>query len=214
MQLDLELYRESVVVEPTIRISYIDVAPERPLHTLVFIHGFGGRARQWRYQIEQFARENRVIAIDLRGHGRSARPRSGYEMKRMLADVTAVLDHLQIRQPFVMVGHSFGVAFATEFAWRYPQRVSHLILIAGAGEYDIPGYFKLLFRLPPPVIRFLEPVAEKAVGASMRSLRRTFLDNMRHWRGWEMFPELRMPTMVIMGNKDRVLPQDGIRAGG
>lgn len=207
MQLDLELYRESVAVEPEVRISYIDVAPERPLHTLIFIHGFGGQARQWRYQMEQFARENRVIAIDLRGHGRSSRPRSGYDMKRMLADVTAVLDHLQLRQPCVMVGHSFGVAFATEFAWRYPQRVSHLILIAGAGEYDIPGYFKLLFRLPPPVIRFLEPVAEKSVGASMRSLRRTFLDNVRHWRGWEMFPELRVPTMVIMGNKDRVLPQ-------
>ncbi len=207
MQLDLELYRESAVVEPNIHISYIDVAPERPLRTIIFLHGFGGRASQWRYQMEQFARENRVIAIDLRGHGRSSRPRSGYDMKRMLADVTAVLDHLQLRQPFVMVGHSFGVAFATEFAWRYPQRVSHLILVAGAGEYDIPNYFKLLFRLPPPVIRFLEPVAEKSVGASMRSLRRTFLDNVRHWRGWEMFPELRVPTMVIMGNKDRVLPQ-------
>lgn len=214
MQLDLELYRESVAVEPEVRISYIDVAPERPLHTLIFIHGFGGRARQWRYQIEQFARENRVIAIDLRGHGRSSRPRAGYDMKQMLADVTAVLDHLQLRQPFVMVGHSFGVAFATEFAWRYPQRVSHLILIAGAGEYDIPGYFKLLFRLPPPVIRFLEPVAEKSVGASMRSLRRTFLDNVRHWRGWEMFPDLRMPTMVIMGNKDRVLPQEAFERVG
>ncbi|MCB9421755.1 MAG: alpha/beta fold hydrolase [Ardenticatenaceae bacterium] len=214
MQLDLELYRESVEVEPSVRISFIDVAPERPLHTLVFIHGFGGRARQWRYQMEQFGRENRVIAIDLRGHGRSSRPRAGYDMKRMLADVTAVLDHLQLRQPFVMVGHSFGVAFATEFAWRYPQRVSHLILIAGAGEYDIPGYFKLLFRLPPPVIRFLEPVAEKSVGASMRSLRRTFLDNVRHWRGWEMFPELRMPTMVIMGNKDRVLPQEAFERVG
>ena len=62
MQLDLELYRESVEVEPSVRISYIDVAPERPLQTLVFIHGFGGRARQWRYQIEQFALHNEVIA--------------------------------------------------------------------------------------------------------------------------------------------------------
>ena len=208
MQLDLELYREWVTVEPEIRISYIDIAPERPSQTILFIHGFGGQARQWRYQIEQFAAENRVIAVDLRGHGRSSRPRAGYEMKQMLGDVTAVLDHLQIRTPFVLIGHSFGVALATEFAWRYPQRVSHLILIAGAGEYDIPNYFKLLFRLPPPVIRFLEPVAERAVGASMRSLRRTFLDNVRGWRGWEMFPELRPPTMVIMGNRDRVLPQE------
>ena len=211
MQLDLELYRESVAVEPDVAhgvyISYIDVAPERPLQTLVFIHGFGGQARQWRYQIEQFSDENRVIAIDLRGHGRSSRPRAGYDMKQMLADVTAVLDHLQIHHPFVLVGHSFGVALATELAWRYPQRVSHLILIAGAGEYNIPSYYKLLFRLPPPVIRFLEPIAERAVGASLRSLRRMYLDNLRRWRGWDIFPELRAPTMVILGNRDRILPQ-------
>ncbi len=208
MQLDLELYRENVEVEPNIRISFIDVAPERPSHTILFIHGFGGRSGQWRSQMEQFAGENRVIAVDLRGHGRSARPRSGYDMKTMLGDVTAVLDHLQIRQPFVMIGHSFGVAFATEFAWRYPQRVSHLVLIAGAGEYNIPGYYKTLFRLPQPVMRFLEPIAERAVGASIRSLRRIYRDNMRTWRGWEMFPELKPPTMVILGNKDRVLPQE------
>ncbi len=74
MQLDLELYRESVEVESdaarSVRISYIDVAPERPSHTILFIHGFGGRSGQWRSQMEQFAGENRVVAIDLRGHGR------------------------------------------------------------------------------------------------------------------------------------------------
>ncbi len=212
MQLDLELYRESVVVEPDVahevRISYIDVAPERPSQTILFIHGFGGQSGQWRSQMEQFAGENRVIALDLRGHGRSSRPRSGYDMRSMLGDVTAVLDHLQIHKPFVLIGHSFGVALATEFAWRFPQRVSHLVLIAGAGEYNIPGYYKTLFRLPTAVMRFLEPVAERAVGASIRSLRRMYLDNLRTWRGWEMFPELRPPTMVILGNKDRVLPQE------
>ncbi len=61
MQLDLELYRESVEVEPDVRISYIDVAPERPSQTILFIHGFGGQSGQWRSQMEQFAGENRVI---------------------------------------------------------------------------------------------------------------------------------------------------------
>ena len=36
MQLDLELYRESVEVEPNVRISFIDVAPERPSQTILF----------------------------------------------------------------------------------------------------------------------------------------------------------------------------------
>ena len=149
MQIDLELFRESVEVEPGVRISYIVVSPERPYQTLLLIHGFGGQARQWRYQIEEFSRENRVIALDLRGHGRSSRAKDGYEMARLLADLTAVLDHLKIIEPVILIGHSFGVAIATEFAYAYPERVSRLILVAGAGEYNIPKPYKVLFRLPP-----------------------------------------------------------------
>ncbi len=207
MQIDLELYRERIAITDQTHISFIDVAPERPLQTLVLLHGFGGRARQWRYQIEAFARDNRVIAIDLRGHGRSGRPRDGYEMERMVADVTAVLDHLGVKQ-CVLIGHSFGVALATEFAHAYPQRVSHLILIAGAGEYNIPGYYKTLFRLPRNLLRFLQPVADRVVDASIRSLKQIYAQNLSRWRGWDIFPQLKPPTMIIMGNRDRVLPQE------
>lgn len=210
MQLDLELYRESIVVESgkkPVRISFIDVAPERPLQTLVLIHGFGGRARQWRHQIEAFARENRVIAIDLRGHGRSSRPPSGYDMDTLLADIMAVLDHLQVHR-FVLAGHSFGVALATDFAFRSPERVSHLILIAGAGEYNIARYYRLLFRLPESLVRFLQPVADRVVDASLTSLRQMYLHSLCRWRGWDKFPGLKPPTLVILGNRDRVLPQE------
>ena len=207
MQLDLELYREEALVEANVRLSYIRIAPERPLHTMVFIHGFGGRARQWRYQIEEFALHNEVIAIDLRGHGRSARPGHGYDMDRLLADIMAVLRRCDINRPFVLAGHSYGVAIATEFAWRYPERVSHLILIAGAGEYNISSAFKVMFRLPEALLRLLQPIANRVMDASLYALQEMYLNNMRRWRGWDKFPELKPATMVILGNKDRVLPQ-------
>lgn len=208
MQLDLELYRKEIVVEPGVRISFIDVAPERPLQTLFLIHGFGGQAKQWRYQIEEFARRNRVIAIDLRGHGRSSHPLHGYGMERILADVKAVFDALYLSQPVVLIGHSFGVAIATEFAWHYPQRVSHLILIAGAGEYNIAPLYRFAFQLPEPVLRLLQPSVSGFVDASVPALKQLYLHNLRHWRGWDIFPQLKPPTMVIMGNRDRVLPQE------
>ncbi|MCB8944087.1 MAG: alpha/beta fold hydrolase [Ardenticatenaceae bacterium] len=207
MQLDLELFRESIQIEPGLRLSYIVVSPERPSQTILLIHGFGGRARQWRYQIEEFAHTNRVIAIDMRGHGLSDRPPDGYEMPRLLADITAVLHHLHITEPIILIGHSFGVAIATEFAHAHPQQVSRLILIAGAGEYNIPKPYKLLFRLPPNLISLLQPIADRFADASLRSLRQMYLHNLRHWRGWDIFPQLKPPTMVILGNRDRVLPQ-------
>ncbi|MCP5094917.1 MAG: alpha/beta fold hydrolase [Chloroflexi bacterium] len=214
MHLDLELYREEVRVEPDVKISYIHVTPERPSQTVVLIHGFGGRARQWRYQIEQLAVQNRVVAIDLRGHGRSSRPANGYEMDHMLADITAVLHHLNITAPFVMIGHSFGVAFVTDFAYRFPERVSRIILIAGAGEYNIPAAYKILFRIPKNLLRFVQPIANRVADASVLSLKQIYLHNLKSWRGWDKFPQFKAPALVILGNKDRVLPQEAFERVG
>ncbi len=76
MELDLDLYRHEVRVSsnPLVRLSAIDISPDRPQRTIVFIHGFGGQAMQWQYQLNKFAFNNRVIALDLRGHGLSDKP--------------------------------------------------------------------------------------------------------------------------------------------
>ena len=208
MQLDLELYREHIEVEPGITISYIDVAPERPLRSFFLIHGFGGNAIQWQYQIDDFAQENHVLAIDLRGHGGSSRTETGYDMDRMISDISAVLDRSNIQPKFVLVGHSFGVALATEFASRFPDRVSHLILIAGAGEYTLRTSYKLAFHLPESVLTAAQPLVKNFVNASLISLKQIYLQNLQNWRGWDKFPLLTMPTLIILGNKDKVLPQE------
>ncbi|HEY6073457.1 MAG TPA: alpha/beta fold hydrolase, partial [Anaerolineales bacterium] len=82
MDIDLDLYRHEVRVssDPLVRLSAIDIFPEHPQRTFVFLHGFGGQAVQWEYQLQKFSLQNRVIALDLRGHGLSDKPSSGYEM--------------------------------------------------------------------------------------------------------------------------------------
>jgi long-chain acyl-CoA synthetase len=210
MQLDLELYREEVLVseKPAVRISVIDISPERPEQTLVLIHGFGGRARQWRYQIESFAERNRVLAFDLRGHGRSSRPLSGYEMPKILDDIIRTLDARGVTEPFVLVGHSFGGAIVTELAYHYPERVNKLVLIASAGEYKIQRMYRVAFQLPDPLLKAIQPAVRGLIDASVPALKRFFLQNLRHWQGWDLFPQLKPPTMFIMGEKDIVLPQE------
>ncbi|MEZ4643686.1 MAG: alpha/beta fold hydrolase [Chloroflexota bacterium] len=214
MQIDLELYRKDVLVGNGVSLSVVDVAPERPLQILVLLHGFGGRASQWRYQIEKFAQENRVIAFDLRGHGRSTRPSAGYDMPTLLNDIHTALSRIGVRQPFVLVGHSFGVAIATDYADQYPKQVRRLILIAGAGEYRIARPYRLLFRLPETVLRLIQPIANRTIDASLYALQELYLHNLRIWRGWETFPRLQMPTLVILGNRDRVLPQSAFERVG
>ena len=87
MDIDLDLYRHEIRVstDPLVRLSALDISPDRPQRTFVFLHGFGGQALQWVYQMQKFSLQNRVIALDLRGHGLSDKPSSGYEMPRLLA---------------------------------------------------------------------------------------------------------------------------------
>ena len=130
MQIDPELYRREVRIgiQPAQHLSVIDINPERPQRTLVFLHGFGGRARQWYYQLRTFSDQNRVIAFDQRGHGQSDKPGSGYNMATLQSDLLAVLDTFGINQQIVLVGHSFGGAIAAGFAAKYPERVERLNL--------------------------------------------------------------------------------------
>src|SRR5258708_39190842 len=123
MDIDLDLYRHEVRVStnPLVRLSAIDISPDHPQRTFVFIHGFGGQAEQWHYQLQKFALENRVIAPDLRGHGLSDKPGRGYEMDRIVADLEAVMDSLRVNDKIVLVSHSFGGAIATEYALKHPR---------------------------------------------------------------------------------------------
>ena len=79
MEIDLELYRQEVRLagRSPLRLSVIDVAPDFPQRTLLFLHGFRGRAVQWQVQLSKFSVSNRLIAPDLRGHGRSDKPCNG-----------------------------------------------------------------------------------------------------------------------------------------
>ena len=58
----------------------------------------------------------------------------------------------------VMVGHSFGGAVVTEFATRYPERVSHVVLIATSGEFRLNFLYRLLLRMPITFHRAIAPL--------------------------------------------------------
>src|SRR5690349_12643320 len=107
MDVDIELYRREVRIsdQPLVRLSAIDMAPDRPKRTIVFIHGFAGNARQWRYQLQRFSDDSRVIALDLRGHGLSDKPHSDYRMPAIIDDIERALAVLGVPERFVLVGH-------------------------------------------------------------------------------------------------------------
>ncbi|MCB0120218.1 MAG: alpha/beta fold hydrolase, partial [Anaerolineales bacterium] len=206
MDIDFDLYRYEVRIssDPLVRLSAIDVSPERPKRTIVFIHGFGGKAEQWQYQMQKFAMDNRVIALDLRGHGLSDKPSTGYDMPRIQLDLETALSQLKVSTPFILVGHSFGGAVVTEYALNHPDHVERLIIIATAGEFRLSPLFRLGLNLPSTVLRFVGPFTRRWLHAPPHALREFYHSNMASWRGWDKFAQLSMPTLVIRGHRDIV----------
>jgi long-chain acyl-CoA synthetase len=206
MEIDLDLYRREVRVssDPLVRLSAIDVSPERPQRTFVFLHGFGGQAEQWHYQLQKFLIENRVIALDLRGHGLSDKPARGYDMQQIQTDIRIALEVLKVNGKFVLIGHSFGGAIATEYALEHSDRVEGLVLIATAGEYKLQPMFRLGLNMPNWFLRFFGLFTRRWLSAPPQALKPFYKQNLAKWVGWDKFSHLTVPTLVIRGNRDQV----------
>jgi pimeloyl-ACP methyl ester carboxylesterase len=97
--------------------------------TLVFLHYFGGSAREWQGVVDQLAGRFRCVAIDLRGHGESDAPETGYAVDNMADDVMTVLRKLNISE-FVLVGHSMGGKVALAVAAVQPAGLQLLVLVS------------------------------------------------------------------------------------
>ena len=110
-----------------IRISYSDEGGGRPVFLL---HGHTLDRRVWQPVVPALLDAGlRVLRPDLRGHGSSSRPDFGYHVSHHAADLTALLDHLEIDRTSI-VGFSFGGGVGLEMALTDPHRVTALGLIA------------------------------------------------------------------------------------
>lgn len=105
----------------------------------VMLHAGIADSRQWDSEFDYFAQRYQVIRYDMRGYGKSE-PVAG-EFTH-LADLTAFLDHLEIRQPVILMGCSMGGGVAMDFVLSHPARSRALIMVdAGPGglELDVPS---------------------------------------------------------------------------
>ncbi len=111
-----------------VRVRYRDAGAGEPV---VFLHGLGGRLEDWVGFPDRLRVPHRVIALDLRGFGESAKSiDDGRYGPHLADDVVAVLDALRLPRAH-LVGHSLGALVAASAATQYPGRVSSAALIAG-----------------------------------------------------------------------------------
>lgn len=114
------------------RIHYRVAGSGEPV---VLIHGLGSSGDDWELQVRALAPRYRVIVPDLRGSGRSGKPRGPYRVQDFAADVWALLRRLGIERAS-LVGFSLGGAVALEMALRRPAAVDRLVLINALPHYS------------------------------------------------------------------------------
>lgn len=203
------------------RLYYEDAGQGSPV---LLVHGLGSSSRDWEYQMPELQARHRVIALDVRGHGQSDKPRQRYSIAGFAADVAALIDHLQLA-PVHLVGISMGGMIGFQLATERPQLLKSLTIVNSAPEVkprSVREYLEVARRLLLAHVLGLNTVG-KALGkllfpkpeqADLRRKieqrwpqndKRAYLSSLHAIIGWgvqERLGRITCPTLVISADRD------------
>ncbi len=129
-----------------VTLFYTDEGTGAPL---LCVHGWSCDSHDWQYQVPALlAAGYRVIAVDLRGHGRSTAPASGYTPRGFAADLAGLLRERDAA-PAVVIGHSMGGAVAVALAVEHPGLVRAVVPIDAGYGMDPASRGPIRDRLVP-----------------------------------------------------------------
>lgn len=203
---------------------YYELHGDEGKPVMLLLHGLGSSVRDWELQIPVFAGEYRVLAVDMRGHGQSDKPKAPYSMPGFVRDVISLLDQLHIDKAHV-VGLSMGGMIAFQMAVDCPERIQSLV-IANSGPavvaHNIKDRINVWMRFF--IVRALgmkkmgETLAPRLfVDESQNELRETFisrwaendpnayLNAMRAIVGWtveDKIGQIKVPTLILTSDQD------------
>jgi len=195
---------------------------------IIILHGWGSQSGSWSdVQNALVQRGYRVIVPDLPGFGASDEPPAPWSLADYSSFLHTFIETVGIRQ-FTLAGHSFGGRIAIDYAIRYPQKISSLILMDAAGitrhkTLKIKLFLiltkmgNLIFTLP--VLSALRRPTQKiwyrftrehdyyqASGRMRKTMKRVMDENLRIH-----LPHITQATLILWGEKDRATPlADGL----
>lgn len=192
---------------------------------MLLIHGLGSCGADWGPQIEHFRQGYRVMTFDLRGHGRSSKPREGYSIERFARDTAALLDALETG-PVHVAGISLGGMVAFQLAVDAPQRVKSMTVVNSGPEVPartfkqrLPLYVRLFYIHTLGLRRMAEKIAKRLFPVpGQAELRRRFIERLAGnekrcyvaslraiFAGWgvtERLADVRCPVLFIAADQD------------
>ena len=191
---------------------------------LLLIHGLGSSSRDWEMQISHFVEHFKVIAIDLRGHGRSDKPPGPYSMSMFAEDVANLLRKLETESVNV-IGISLGGMVAFQLVLDHPGLVRKMVIVNSVPELvpqgikDVIGYWQRLVIVglfgmekmgqflaarffTDPEQEPLKEVFVKRWGENHKPSYRAALKAAYGWSVVERLGEIKVPTLVVGADGD------------
>ncbi|RXT04484.1 alpha/beta fold hydrolase [Ammoniphilus sp. CFH 90114] len=193
---------------------------------LVFLHGLGGNSINWLYQRNYFKQKYQCITVDMPGHGKSGggNELDFYDYQVVLKQL--LLDELQLDE-ILLCGVSMGGRVALDFAARYPDSVSGLVVadsFAGLDEEEKKrrkSIFDLIYEPHDGVDRWVRAVIDQMgldpEGAIAKGFNKGILGNqldfmyklftlLLDYDQRNMLSSISAPALILHGERDRFIP--------
>ena len=209
------------------KIHYVDVG-DKSARPIVLVHGFPFSNEMWNPQIAFLERKMRVIAYDIRGHGKSEVGDGQYTLELFVDDLVGLLDHLKIERT-VLCGLSMGGYIVLRAIERNPERCLALVLCDTSSQADSneaklrrAASMKAIKRegVKPFGDAFLESAfALKARNDKARLLMEEIIESNSpsgicgtllalagRTDTTATLPTIKVPTLILVGELDRITP--------
>ncbi len=135
---------------------------------VILVHGLGGFAENWMFNIKVLAKHFRVFTLDLVGFGKTDKPKAPYTYIYFAKFLNDFMKKMQIKKA-IFIGHSLGGGTILQFALDFPDKVKKLVIISSAGlGTEAFGIFKIMSL--PIIGELLTRPSRKGVAKLLKEL--------------------------------------------
>ncbi len=103
--------------------------------TIIFLHGLGSCVEDWDFQVDYFSQFFHVVAVDMRGHGLSAKPRGKYTIEQMANDIAELMQKLDLKSAHC-IGLSLGAMVLLQLALDRPELIKSMVIVNATPKVD------------------------------------------------------------------------------
>lgn len=211
---------------PIIHVNGIDLYYEShgAGDPVLLVHGLGSSTLDWEAQVAVLARHHRVITFDVRGHGRSAKPKQRYSVALFAEDTAALIRALDLG-PMHVVGISMGGMIAFQLAVTAPELVRSLVIVNSGPAMPVTTWSQRMMiwtrvaivrlrgmrtmgtmladrLLPKPEHAPLRAQFVERWAANQPRAYLSALHGLLNWTVMEHLKDIRCPTLILSGDLD------------